>query len=1403
METTSQNSGYTREKWGSLPIQERIKAMNGTLELGDPQSLLDSNGEMLPTQEPTPETSRRISVVDMWRQRDRNKQTMSASEGPDHDEEEKKDEEPCSNDGGGSVDGGGCAAVSTIVVTKPSQARSMWSERNKTAPQNPSVARPTSVMKTIQSVGGPVITEEQVEIDMTIVPSPAKQGSESCETEEAANCPSQKTRPRNVVDFWARQGLKPMSKASSVDHSIKSPTPEKFSSPWNNRAPTALSSSTEGSLTSFNLDSAALPATQSKLSVVDRWKQRVDGKNESETPEPPAPKKPISERWTAAVKKPEPANKKSRPNIADRWLNRQETQDQKSPVRTIKASTPKRQPYQPAAIVPPGVVSPASRSRTTASTTASWPSETTTENNDDVPTTVEGVTSDKQPSMQNHYVEGAPTETPGNSPHITRRWSNRLDIEAVQSDTNYPAKELSDSNSCSSPSLPEPRLKKTECSSITEASSQSLVDKEASSNDKTVFEKLEVPKPVPNGEHHSLATPCFQQTGLSWKVMKPTRKSPGSVAKLRYETALKSKGEHLGATSRNDTEGLSTSMLLVLISGQSFNRGQGAINQQISTILNSHNIPYEKIDGSLLSMRERRNELFKVSGLWAQYPQFFVRRGDETIFWGTWNEFECCNDSGRIVDEFTPGPDLEPPLIERKVSHMEDHEHFSLPSPERLPESNQSAKADVTLPSVSPDVDRHSSRRQVDHAKSSTTNNVKERKTSSKGRMCLPLVNNSKVVQNIQNDHASLAKNVPKDEFRDISVEEINNKDGIQDIVERGSRDTPLSDCDIILQPSQSTDSPSTEERILTKTEAQIAPSSLDRNLQNPSPATTCSGASLSQSSQTSPAPRRDFQSLKARRIGQRLIEKKRELQAHRLRLKNNRSMDSNDLSLSGTKDNAGKESSVTTSMEIQGVQAGKRSVTNIPNPPPPPPQQRNNPTINEGNFSLPSQDIPSPKKQTLRVSTDPPAKSPTAESAKSPTPEGAFAFLSSPTKSDGGDSVSSRGSSTLSIRAEKVLKQRRQRGNLEHVDEALEWSEEHMHAQELTRHVLYGRPVSGKHHSPSNQLRVETEQSSVSSPRNDANVASRRSPPPAQRHAEYDPHIPSQHDTHPTERLDQQHSPFSGLDDLSSQRGAYNLSRPHSSSGTIGNSPSMTRQRASLSSRYRTSDRFMDESDLEPFASPKSTKSLPNTRKHAERKKSARLDSTRSAPSRRYYNDAYSSSDTPDQTPTSSTDLQSTSSQASRDMRRRLHESHSEMDSTFDGRSFRSSNYGINEEFTTKSANDYSAFQNAYSRMTFGQLAADFAGEVSNALNLERLQEDVKVVLQGVGRINSEPISEKTRQRAMVPASDMVPFDEEDVAIEVEYMETPPENTVTTPPSADLSSEGQTHRRRRRAADV
>ena len=1440
MDTSSEHRSYSRQEWGSLSIQDRIKAMNGNVDLGDhhdqqlnedhaPQDqLLDEEGSF-------EEPPRRASVVEMWRRRD-NKQTPVKDQKARPEEEEKKDEEPMQKDDN--------AAVPAVV--KPSQARNMWSQRTTVASQIHTAAPKTTPVK---KFGSPAprsamnTLAEEADVDLTIVPSPAKPPLANPEEQSTQTLPPVK-KSSNVADFWARRGLKPITSddSGSVSGSVASSKPGSVaSSPWKKNDTSNHSSYSNSSVSG---DKIAKPP---KVSVVDRWKQRATATEETETtpeppppkrpiserwkaasekaPEPPPPKKPISDRWTAAVKKPE-VSPKPKSKISDRWLNQQQKSKEPSSAGRVKVDRlPPKVKTNGTVAIPAFLSSPTSRTQTTAGTTGSWPTEASTEEEDDLATAGDSTHDDQQLSVNADDVEKALTLTPKDSPHVTKRWSNRFG-EEPPSVLASPMTEQLRSSPRSTPSLPAPRLKtsgKDSPSTTPENKAQQSVSGKNSSAPKTFLPDLnKISSPVVSpfklqSEHPppSIAMPEIEKTApedMSPKLLKPVspallKKRPGSSIKQRYENALKTKG----GSDFDVADGEMVPKLLVLISGQSLNRGQSSMNQQIATILNGHNIPYEEIDGSILEMRERRNELFKISGLWAQYPQFFVKEEKTTKFWGMWDDFQQCNDSGNIAEEFSPVH--IPPPLKKKASPEKDAGKSSLPSPKQT--SQPEHQSIETQPIPPPEKPIESTKN--DHSKRV---GVSERKSFSNNPFLL-----KKAAALRQRDFESHKEKVQLDENKTAStlkskfiggrlsvaasrrVEKQVEEDRVaqEQTVEEAAVVTML---DSMSQPAvegnQTAEAPvfavswpepeqKPHDISASSTEAARPQSATLSRGPSPTPsqATTHSGAS----SQTS-SSRRDLRNLKTRRIGKRLIEKKRELQAHRQRLKASKSTDSNDPSVPLLQNLDGQLSTSVRGEQISVPEQEKRETPR---------------KAHGGKITIPAAFSPSnartpmdptPRHQALKIATDPPAKSPKLKSSSgSPNSENGLSFLDTPRSTDA-DSVTSRGSA-LSIRAEKLLKQRRQKANLADVDENSEWAEGRMHAKELTRNVLYGRldqdkaPKSPERARRSSQLKVDTVESDLSSPvrrsgrhqNGDMYASPNRQAAFHQGDQPVDMPI-DEYDHHLHGAVEAAHRQVEGV---SSTFNDYSFSRPLSSSNLEG-SPSMTRQRASLSSRYTTSDRFMDELDLEsePIAEPKSTKSLPSRQR--SKKKSTNMESTRSAPSRHYYDD-YSSTDTRENTPASSAELHSMSSQ-SRSRSAGIHMAHSE--STYDARSEVRS-FGIKEEFKSKTASDYSAFSSAYANMTFGQLAADFAGEVSNALNFERLQEDVKNVLSGTTAKKGQTVSQKSKRRMVVP--DPVPFDEEDVAIEVEYMEGA--EADETEPAAKFSFDSPKRGRRRRAAEV
>jgi hypothetical protein len=120
--------------------------------------------------------------------------------------------------------------------------------------------------------------------------------------------------------------------------------------------------------------------------------------------------------------------------------------------------------------------------------------------------------------------------------------------------------------------------------------------------------------------------------------------------------------EDSGANSNTAT----TKKLLMLYSNQSFKRDVLVVQDKAKLILSSLGIQYDSIDGAELIYKDRRNELFTLSGQRGVYPQFFIidNNSDNNInnnnniitatttkFWGTWDQFESSHENSTLVHD--------------------------------------------------------------------------------------------------------------------------------------------------------------------------------------------------------------------------------------------------------------------------------------------------------------------------------------------------------------------------------------------------------------------------------------------------------------------------------------------------------------------------------------------------------------------------------------------------------------------------------------------------------------------------------------------------------------------------------------------------------------------------------
>lgn len=1693
------SANYTRSQWSGLSIQERIRAMNENLTLEEAQQSMEAVQSMEDSstfaedESSSKEPPRRTSVVEMWRRRDSQLAASAkipplepAMPSPVRDrievsrelekQEEKKEEDEESS------------ATSRTQAPKPSKVRNMWNQRDKLHHQQkpmmngpPTVGaihtkrklapRPTSVDTTAE------VTADD-DVDLTIVPSPSKSPSTTplahIEGDDSIAQPPQtvRTRPSNVLDFWAQRGLTPIKNDVSFQNAAGgSPgviseghqdSREVVTSPWKNpNAGSPPSASTANkNATSTVATTPVAGNSPPKISVVNRWKQRVASPSpddETSTETPNTPEKSLlssAERRKAPLISPAADSLVSpRSKVTDRWINRQL---QQSPAKQQNTTSRKVASNVCISSIPGIPASPTSRTAATAatsSTTSSFRSHAAASHTDD-DAAIEGadsgtVISERSGGPTFYRSSGSAPSTSAGQTHLTKRWSNRLNTDEsheaagslpAESQANFisysslptprrksnnetvrtqlrplkssaattPKRIIASFNYSSAPSTPKgirslpstpsskqtsPLLTPNTRNADVDAGTKSFVASPQSeprqrppgSNKSTLWTpKLRIPDFKPNSlprspnaklqDMNDGSSPKIQTDyGKNVSLAPPSPLSPPRTAgkmqtlspRFRYESdssparkqSPKSWPQFPVPSSLNHSEFIvKPAKVLVLISGQSLSRGQSSIRQQISTILNGHKIPFEEMDGSILSVRDRRNELFKISGLWAHYPQIFLREQGQTVFWGTWETLQQCNDAGRILEEFAPerlggqsalavanvssaskapvegksdvgesflaesapaqddvqrraasGKKPPTPNVDRipkagiRMPDGDDDERISISSPLRkAPEAveNELGKvANAAEPGAdkkkSQGLDKYVLRQNASAVVSGANktkplgrkhNNLFERRIDEDAVVdnvgvamdvsVNTAMDESLTVQTVEEsvNTASTAPRLGAKSLGSLVRQDQRSKRGsVPDSKQRSKTSPPDrlpdKDMDAILQPVMD------DEHVLKKkidkapilmswpppkksyssfsspgrsgepiSQSQSPPPSRSGSPQFPaslkmnppvdpsskrpsSRASSVSDASESGSGAISSAlSKRDFNSPRAKRIGQRLIEKKRELQAHRQRIRKIRSTDSSDVmsTATGNENDPCTESIASSNgshhillgvednaklvfQKAQAPNTPRKTSHLTPNEPKTPSSALGSPAVHTSpanssvspslNFSHATKGnspatptalsrhnaAHSPAKGAASWITNKSAFSPVVEHSpailekvahrpepltsptigllpspkndlSSPNSDGGLSFLD--VRSDGSNSVTSRGSA-LSLRAEKLLKQRRQKGTLAGVEEADENSEGRKHAQELTRNVVYGHPkqrIKERSEDKARKwglLRVNT------SKQQDSTLA------------------PNEIDAGEKQR------DISGLEDdfehnardppgpieKPADEGSYTMKE-----SALDETETMTRQRAGLSSRYTTSARFIDNNAEAMSPPPPTSRSAPGngfSTYGPESTKSAPPASGGNVFSGTFSNDSQD-------TRGSSEGFRSMSSQISKNdssyhtSRQSVASRHSlTMAST--SQDVRS-NHGIHDDFVAESAYSYDALRNAYSTMTFGQLAADFAGEVSNALNLKKIQHDVKKVFETSEEITST--SSPRQQKRGFGCADLVPYDEEDVAIEVEYME-------------------------------
>ena len=107
-----------------------------------------------------------------------------------------------------------------------------------------------------------------------------------------------------------------------------------------------------------------------------------------------------------------------------------------------------------------------------------------------------------------------------------------------------------------------------------------------------------------------------------------------------------------GSSSRSVAKkGPGGKKLLMLLSNQSGNRQQVADQDRAQTLFKVRQIDTQLLDGSDPTNKPRRDELFRISGIRANYPQFFLVGDTITTFLGNFDVIESMNDVGTLTND--------------------------------------------------------------------------------------------------------------------------------------------------------------------------------------------------------------------------------------------------------------------------------------------------------------------------------------------------------------------------------------------------------------------------------------------------------------------------------------------------------------------------------------------------------------------------------------------------------------------------------------------------------------------------------------------------------------------------------------------------------------------------------
>ena len=646
------SKGYSRSEWTALSIQDRIRAMNETLDDDVVETIPsrveehDDDGALPPTAEPP----QRTSVVDMWRKRDTSSYSTNSptaeKKGPVKNSSSSASSSPLSTgikpgnflDELRKTSGKQEEKKQDEDEDKPpvQPTRDVWNRRSIDNASPAILHRPSvsdSPVSTSQPVFAHLVDSRappmmplslEGEKDLTIVPPVHPRHDDGTDKP-----PSGRSMSRGrALDSWITKASSKDGLAGRIpsDHPVLAvPMQQERSRRSTRVSPAETPPEVKGVSPKPVMERSTVESTQEseepmdekphvpapRASVVERWSTRsapdpVEAPLDEE-PILPTSRKSVVERWNARsapdqVEAPldeEPALPTSRKSVVERWSARSALEKEEAPLNEEPAS-------------------PTSRK----SVVERWNARTTTS------------------------VVAPSNDEPIPRKKVTERWKALTEVDTSHVPSPEPSVDVV-------PSEPKPVLQRWTHRSASPAHDDKVP--EATKLHRSNIASRWRPQDQGTGETVAKTkVPVAKQTASlaeRWKTV--TKSVPtDSPAVHAPRAAIAKKSDQVSTTGMKIPGENVAKSLLVLKSGQSLSREVVSVQDKVDTILRARRIPCEELDGAIASNRKRRSDLFALSGAFGRYPQFFLVSTDGTTeFWGDQERFFECNDNGTLVED--------------------------------------------------------------------------------------------------------------------------------------------------------------------------------------------------------------------------------------------------------------------------------------------------------------------------------------------------------------------------------------------------------------------------------------------------------------------------------------------------------------------------------------------------------------------------------------------------------------------------------------------------------------------------------------------------------------------------------------------------------------------------------